>query len=107
LFQFAEREAFDGLRSQESWRVAEMTGNEGCRILFITPDRHPGEYVTAETEWAAKTHLTTKYGNVDIRSCRPMDLKDLRKENITPGESRIWISKNLIPDEANGGGASL
>jgi hypothetical protein len=84
-----------------------MTGNEGCRILFITPDRHPGEYVTAEPEQAAKSYLNAKYGNVDIRSCRPMDLKDLRKENIGPGESRVWISKNLIPDEPNGGAPSL
>jgi hypothetical protein len=71
----------------------------GYEIKFITPDKRLGRVVVGEPdEQKATSDLKAKYGEVNIKSCRPLDAKTLRDQHIETDGSIEWISQNVISD---------
>jgi hypothetical protein len=76
-----------------------MPNVAGYEIKFVTPEKRQGRVIVGEPdEKKAKTDLKIKYGDVNIKSCRPLDAKTLRGHHVERDSSRDWISQNIISE---------
>jgi hypothetical protein len=78
-----------------------MSKAAGYEIKFVRPDKRLSRIIVGEPdEQKAKLSLQAKYGDIKIKSCRPLDSKALREFNVERNSSRESISRNEVSDDS-------